>query len=219
MPRARLASGAFVLARVLADLPSRRATGPPRTSDRRTSASAAMLLLLGSVGLMVHAHEAVPELATLAALCGAFAALPRAARQPLPRGAAVRRRARRGFALLDLGRAGGAVRRRGSPRISSARSGARAARCFSSAVARSSRLLLAAQLAACARQARARGLRAGGHRRLAAERRSARPTCATSSSPAAGSRGRRGRSRCGRSGRCAGAGASRGFSCRRSPAC
>jgi 4-amino-4-deoxy-L-arabinose transferase-like glycosyltransferase len=42
-----------------------------------------MLLLLGSVGLMVHAHEAVPELATLAALCGALATLARAQRRPL----------------------------------------------------------------------------------------------------------------------------------------
>jgi 4-amino-4-deoxy-L-arabinose transferase-like glycosyltransferase len=45
-----------------------------------------MLLLLGCVGLMVHAHEAVPELATLAALCGALAVLPRAATDPLAAG-------------------------------------------------------------------------------------------------------------------------------------
>ena len=42
------------------------------------AASAATLLLLGCVGLIVHSHEAVPELAALAALCGAFAALPHA---------------------------------------------------------------------------------------------------------------------------------------------
>ena len=48
--------------------------------------SAAMLVLLGSIGLIVHAHEALPELASLAALCGALAALPHAARRPLPAG-------------------------------------------------------------------------------------------------------------------------------------
>ena len=46
-----------------------------------------MLVLLGSVGLMVHAHEALPELACLAALCGALAVLPHAARKPLAAGA------------------------------------------------------------------------------------------------------------------------------------
>ena len=45
--------------------------------------SAAMLLLLGSIGLMVHAHEAVPELATVAAMCGAFAALAAAQKRPI----------------------------------------------------------------------------------------------------------------------------------------
>jgi hypothetical protein len=47
-----------------------------------------MLLVLGSVGLIVHAHEAVPELATLAALCGAFAALAVAQTHPLAAGLA-----------------------------------------------------------------------------------------------------------------------------------
>jgi 4-amino-4-deoxy-L-arabinose transferase-like glycosyltransferase len=46
-----------------------------------------MLVLLGSVGLIVHAHEALPELAALAALGGALAALPHAARRPLAAGA------------------------------------------------------------------------------------------------------------------------------------
>jgi hypothetical protein len=49
--------------------------------------SAAMLVLLGSVGLIVHAHEALPELAALAALAGALATLPHAARRPLAAGA------------------------------------------------------------------------------------------------------------------------------------
>ncbi|HWD22435.1 MAG TPA: glycosyltransferase family 39 protein [Burkholderiales bacterium] len=79
---ARLASGAFVLAAFA--LIYRAAS---RWTDR-TTAAAAMLLLLGSVGLMVHAHEAVPELAMLAALCGALAALPRAASHPLGAGIA-----------------------------------------------------------------------------------------------------------------------------------
>jgi 4-amino-4-deoxy-L-arabinose transferase-like glycosyltransferase len=79
---ARLASGAFVLlAFWLIYRAALRLGG-------HTTATAAMLLLLGSVGLMVHAHEAVPELATLAALCGALAALPRAASDPLPAGIA-----------------------------------------------------------------------------------------------------------------------------------
>ena len=52
----------------------------------RTSGSAAMLVLLGSVGLMVHAHEALPELGCLAALCGALAVLPHTTRKPLPAG-------------------------------------------------------------------------------------------------------------------------------------
>jgi len=51
------------------------------------TASAALLLLLGSVGLMVHAHEALPELAALAAVCGALGTLPHAARRPLKAGA------------------------------------------------------------------------------------------------------------------------------------
>jgi len=36
----------------------------------------------------VHAHEALPELASLAAMCGALAALPYAARRPVPAGLA-----------------------------------------------------------------------------------------------------------------------------------
>ena len=78
-----------------------------------------MLVLLGSVGLMVHAHEALPELACLAALCGALAVLPHAARRPLPAGVAIRRRARLRRALRDLDRAGIAARRGARSPISS----------------------------------------------------------------------------------------------------
>ena len=65
--------------------------------------AAAMLVLLGSIGLIVHAHEALPELAALAALCGALATLPHAARRPLAAGVAVRRRARLRRALGEPG--------------------------------------------------------------------------------------------------------------------
>jgi len=77
---ARLASGAFVLLAFWLIYRAGRQWG-----DRATG-TAALLVLLGCVGLMVHAHEAVPELATLAALCGALTALPRAASDPLPAG-------------------------------------------------------------------------------------------------------------------------------------
>jgi 4-amino-4-deoxy-L-arabinose transferase-like glycosyltransferase len=45
-----------------------------------------LLLLMGSVGLIVHAHEALPELASLAAISGALAVLPYSARRPVPAG-------------------------------------------------------------------------------------------------------------------------------------
>jgi 4-amino-4-deoxy-L-arabinose transferase-like glycosyltransferase len=83
---ARLASGALVLAAfALIYLAARDWTKPDE--ERRLHGAGAMLALLGSVGLMVHAHEALPELATLAALCGALATLPHAARRPLAAGA------------------------------------------------------------------------------------------------------------------------------------
>jgi len=83
---ARLASGALVLAAFfLIYLAARH--WAQSGEDRRAHGAAAMLVLLGSIGLMVHAHEALPELAALAALCGALAALPHAARRPLPAGA------------------------------------------------------------------------------------------------------------------------------------
>jgi 4-amino-4-deoxy-L-arabinose transferase-like glycosyltransferase len=83
---ARLASGALVLAAFwLIYVAARDWT--IAGEDRRMSGAAALLVLLGSVGLMVHAHEALPELASLAATCGALATLPHAARRPLPAGA------------------------------------------------------------------------------------------------------------------------------------
>jgi 4-amino-4-deoxy-L-arabinose transferase-like glycosyltransferase len=83
---ARLASGAFVLAAFALIYRAARDWADPE--QREAVASAAPLLVLGSVGLMVHAHEAVPELATLAALCGALAALPRAGTHPVGAGLA-----------------------------------------------------------------------------------------------------------------------------------
>ena len=82
---ARLASGLFVAAAFYLLYAAGR-DGSAR-DDARVTASAGMLLLLGSVGLMVHAHEALPELASLAAVCGALATLPHASRRPLKTGA------------------------------------------------------------------------------------------------------------------------------------
>lgn len=53
----------------------------------RVSGAAAPLLLIGSIGLFVHAHEAIPDLAGLAAICAAYAVLPRAHERPLLKGA------------------------------------------------------------------------------------------------------------------------------------
>jgi len=44
-------------------------------AERRGAGAAAMLLLLGSTGLIVHAHEAVPDIATVAAECAALCLL------------------------------------------------------------------------------------------------------------------------------------------------
>jgi 4-amino-4-deoxy-L-arabinose transferase-like glycosyltransferase len=83
---ARLASGALMLAAFwLIYLAARNWANAEE--DRPVHGSAAMLVLLGCVGLVVHAHEALPELASLCALAGALAALPHAARRPLPAGA------------------------------------------------------------------------------------------------------------------------------------
>lgn len=84
---ARLASGLFVALAFW--MMFRAARDWTADADARPSAAAAaMLLVLGAVGLMVHAHEVLPELAALAALAGAFAALPHAARRPLLAGLA-----------------------------------------------------------------------------------------------------------------------------------
>jgi 4-amino-4-deoxy-L-arabinose transferase-like glycosyltransferase len=84
---ARLASGAF-LGAAFAFMYYAGRNWSEAESERPISAAASMLILLGSVGLMVYAHEAVPEIAGLAAMCAAFAVLPYAAVRPLAAGAA-----------------------------------------------------------------------------------------------------------------------------------
>jgi len=96
---ARLASGAFMLAAFW--LIYHAAFDWSNELDRRTHACAALLILLGSVGLIVHAHEALPELASLTAICGALATLPHAKTRPLPAGALFG--AALGFAFLAGG--------------------------------------------------------------------------------------------------------------------
>ena len=95
---ARIASGAFMLASLwLAHIAARDwSLGEERSA---ITSAGALLLLLGSIGLMVHAHEAVPELAALASLCGALAVLPYATRRPVPAGVVFG--AALGFAFLS----------------------------------------------------------------------------------------------------------------------
>ena len=56
--------------------------------DSRNEAAIAVLLLIGTIGLMVHAHEAITDLATLAACSAALAALVRAGSRPVVMGIA-----------------------------------------------------------------------------------------------------------------------------------
>ncbi len=69
----RLASGLLVAAALW--FLYRAASGSPPKDEGRATGVCAVLLLLGSVGLIVHAHEAVPDLATLAASCAGLAFL------------------------------------------------------------------------------------------------------------------------------------------------
>ncbi len=79
----RVASGLAVLA-ACAFLHA--AVPKTQSEDTRTEAAAAVLLLIGTIGLMVHAHEAITDLATLAACSAALAALFRAPVRPLSMG-------------------------------------------------------------------------------------------------------------------------------------
>ena len=70
----RLASGVAMMAALwFLYLAARHATGAK--GEARPAGACATLLLMGSVGLIVHAHEAVPDLATLAASCAALCCL------------------------------------------------------------------------------------------------------------------------------------------------
>jgi len=82
---ARLASGLFVGAAFMLIYRAARRWSDVELS--RTTACGAFLVLMGCIGLLVHAHEALPELASLAAMCGALVALPYAARSPAGAGA------------------------------------------------------------------------------------------------------------------------------------
>ncbi len=95
----RLASGFFVLAALWFIYLAARHGSP--VAERRATASAATLVLAGSIGLIVHAHEAVPDLAALAATCAAFVFLSRAERRPL--GAGIGFGASLGVAFLSAG--------------------------------------------------------------------------------------------------------------------
>jgi 4-amino-4-deoxy-L-arabinose transferase-like glycosyltransferase len=82
---ARLASGALILAAFYFIRLAARDWASAE-DDPKANGAAALLLLLGSIGLIVHAHEAIPELACLAAICGALATLPHATRRPVVAG-------------------------------------------------------------------------------------------------------------------------------------
>lgn len=95
----RVASGLAVLA-ACAFLYGAGRT-PAAGEDTGTEAPAAVLLLIGTIGLMVHAHEAIPELATLAACSAALLALLRADAHPRLAGLAFG--AALGIAFLSTG--------------------------------------------------------------------------------------------------------------------
>ncbi|MDW8468722.1 MAG: hypothetical protein RML56_06805, partial [Burkholderiales bacterium] len=195
-------------------LAARHGAGARTRADARAAGACAMLVLAGSVGLIVHAHEAVPELAALAASCAAFLFLFRAPRRPFAAGSAF------GAALAVAFLSAGIV----APLALAAAALASHAVCDELRTRRAGGFLLpalalpalAAGVWALALWGRAPSTRPpGGTRRYARAATSAR-RCATTSSPRAGSRGRPGRSRCGPPGRCGASGAPRACS-RRSP--
>lgn len=94
----RLASGLFV---ALAFFLTWRATHAAAEPEVRPDAVAAVLVLLGSVGLIVHAHEAIPDLAALAGIAGLFLALAHAGTRPLAGG--IGSGAALGACLLSVG--------------------------------------------------------------------------------------------------------------------
>ena len=100
---ARLASGASMLAALWFLYLAARHSAPAgsEVAARRGAGAAATLLLVGSIGLMVHAHEAVPDLASLAAMCAALAFLVFSNRKPVKTGLAFG--ASLGIAFLSTG--------------------------------------------------------------------------------------------------------------------
>jgi len=95
---ARLVSGVFMLAALWLLHVAARDWNLGEEREATTGAGAP-LLLMGCIGLIVHAHEALPELPALAALAGALALLPYAARKPDAAGALFG--AALGFAFLS----------------------------------------------------------------------------------------------------------------------
>jgi len=75
--------------------------GGTSKAERRGAGAAALLLLLGSTGMIVHAHEAVPDIATVAAECAALCLLFLGKAQPLRAGLAFG--AALGVAFLSTG--------------------------------------------------------------------------------------------------------------------
>jgi 4-amino-4-deoxy-L-arabinose transferase-like glycosyltransferase len=75
--------------------------GASDVAVRRGAGAAATLLLVGAIGLVVHAHEAVPDLATLAATCAALAFLIFPRKRPIRAGLAFG--ASLGVAFLSTG--------------------------------------------------------------------------------------------------------------------
>jgi len=88
----RLASAVFMLAALAGVYYAARGWYRPDVTDeadpqlRRAPAASALLLLLGAVGLFLHAHEATPQLAAVAAVAGVLAATPQALDRPLRAG-------------------------------------------------------------------------------------------------------------------------------------
>jgi 4-amino-4-deoxy-L-arabinose transferase-like glycosyltransferase len=99
----RIASGAAMLAALWFLYLAARHSSPPGSdkATRRGAGASAALLLLGSVGLIMHAHEAVPDLAALAGGCAALAFLYVSKSKPLRAGAAFG--AALGVAFLSAG--------------------------------------------------------------------------------------------------------------------
>jgi 4-amino-4-deoxy-L-arabinose transferase-like glycosyltransferase len=83
----RVASGLAVLAACAFLFRAKRAPSDQEEAGR-SDAATPVLLLIGTIGLMVHAHEAIADLATLAACSAALAALIRADEHPVWRGGA-----------------------------------------------------------------------------------------------------------------------------------